>query len=284
MSPMAAISTRSSIRRPCSATSPTSTRPTSCAGARSCAPRSTRNTSSSIRKTRRSTAQPHPLDRRADQARGARPQRRVLWRQGARPFALRHRHLLAHGAMGGAGKLKVGDDFIHESIIGTLFRGRVEAAAKVGPIDAIIPSIEGWARMTGYNTIFIDDRDPLAHGFQVADRPDRPWLARAKTLDFLPSPLGAVRAALIALHNKQSCCANSRLRTARSLPNPLARSGRLLLTEIWRGDCRQPQPLVALRSNRIPHASASCRRRERERVRGVRRRRWKYSCSSSSMG
>ena len=68
------------------------------------------------------------------------------------------------------GKLKVGDDFVHESIIGTLFRGRVEAAAKVGPHDAIIPSIEGWARMTGYNTIFIDDRDPLAHGFLVTDR------------------------------------------------------------------------------------------------------------------
>ena len=68
------------------------------------------------------------------------------------------------------GKLAVGDDFVHESIIGTLFRGRVEAAAQVGPFPGIIPSIEGWARMTGYNTIFIDDRDPLAHGFQLADR------------------------------------------------------------------------------------------------------------------
>ncbi len=67
------------------------------------------------------------------------------------------------------GRLKPGDAFIHESIIGTLFNGRVEAAAKVGPHDAIIPSIEGWARMTGYNTIFIDDRDPLAHGFQLKD-------------------------------------------------------------------------------------------------------------------
>lgn len=67
------------------------------------------------------------------------------------------------------GKLKPGDDFVHESIIGTLFRGRVEAATKVGDYDAIIPSIEGWARMTGYNTIFIDDRDPLAHGFQLTD-------------------------------------------------------------------------------------------------------------------
>ena len=65
------------------------------------------------------------------------------------------------------GKLKVGDEFVHESIIGSLFNGRVEAATKVGNHDAIIPSIEGWARITGYNTIFIDDRDPYAHGFQV---------------------------------------------------------------------------------------------------------------------
>jgi len=70
------------------------------------------------------------------------------------------------------GKLKVGDEFIHESIIGTLFRGRVEKAVTLGSYNGIIPSIEGWARMTGYNTIFIDDRDPLAHGFQVTDRAD----------------------------------------------------------------------------------------------------------------
>ena len=68
------------------------------------------------------------------------------------------------------GTLKPGDDFIHESIIGTLFRGRVEKAVTLGSYNGIIPSIEGWARMTGYNTIFIDDRDPLAHGFQVTDR------------------------------------------------------------------------------------------------------------------
>ena len=65
------------------------------------------------------------------------------------------------------GKLRVGDEFVHESIIGSLFRGRVEAAATVAGRDAIIPSIAGWARMTGINTIFIDDRDPFAHGFVV---------------------------------------------------------------------------------------------------------------------
>ncbi len=65
------------------------------------------------------------------------------------------------------GKLHKGDAFVHESIIGSLFRGRVEDETTVGNKHAIIPSIEGWARVTGYNTIIIDDRDPYAHGFQV---------------------------------------------------------------------------------------------------------------------
>jgi len=65
------------------------------------------------------------------------------------------------------GALKVGDEFVHESIIGSLFDGRVEAAARVGNHDAIVPSISGWARQHGINTIFVDQRDPFAHGFSV---------------------------------------------------------------------------------------------------------------------
>ena len=65
------------------------------------------------------------------------------------------------------GKLKVGDEFVHESIIGSIFNGRVEQAVKVGDYDGIVPSIAGWARQTGINTIFIDDRDPFAHGFSL---------------------------------------------------------------------------------------------------------------------
>ncbi len=65
------------------------------------------------------------------------------------------------------GKLKPGEPFIHESIIGSTFTGRIEGQARVGDRDAIIPSISGWARMTGLNTIFINDRDPYAHGFEV---------------------------------------------------------------------------------------------------------------------
>jgi 4-hydroxyproline epimerase len=67
----------------------------------------------------------------------------------------------------GKGQLKVGDNFTHESIIGSLFKGRVEREAQVEGYKAMIPSIGGWARMTGYNTIFIDDRDPFCHGFTV---------------------------------------------------------------------------------------------------------------------
>jgi 4-hydroxyproline epimerase len=65
------------------------------------------------------------------------------------------------------GRLKPGDGFVHESIIGSLFSGRVEKETTVAGKPAIIPSIGGWARMTGLNTIFIDDRDPFAHGFVV---------------------------------------------------------------------------------------------------------------------
>ena len=65
------------------------------------------------------------------------------------------------------GKLKKGESFVHESIIGSQFIGRIEEETTIAEKPAIIPSIEGWARVTGYNTIIIDDDDPYAHGFQV---------------------------------------------------------------------------------------------------------------------
>jgi 4-hydroxyproline epimerase len=65
------------------------------------------------------------------------------------------------------GKLAQGDEFVHESIIGSLFRGRVEGITAVADYPAIIPSVAGWAKITGYNTIFINDDDPYKHGFQV---------------------------------------------------------------------------------------------------------------------
>lgn len=66
------------------------------------------------------------------------------------------------------GKLKKGDLFIHESIIGSTFTGSIEEELTVVGKPAIRPGIEGWARIYGYNTITIDpDDDPYAYGFQV---------------------------------------------------------------------------------------------------------------------
>jgi 4-hydroxyproline epimerase len=63
--------------------------------------------------------------------------------------------------------LDVGDSFIHESIIGSIFNGRVEEETTVGGQKAIVPSIEGTARITGYNSIILDKNDPYVEGFQV---------------------------------------------------------------------------------------------------------------------
>ncbi|PRD57299.1 4-hydroxyproline epimerase [Sphingobacterium gobiense] len=65
------------------------------------------------------------------------------------------------------GKLRQGEEFIHESYIGSQFIGKIEEQTEVASKPAIVPSIEGWAKITGYNTIFIDDDDPYKEGFQV---------------------------------------------------------------------------------------------------------------------
>ena len=66
------------------------------------------------------------------------------------------------------GKLKIGDEYIHESYIGSKFIGRVEEETTLDDKKAIVPSIQGWAKVYGYNTIMIDNEDdPYARGFQV---------------------------------------------------------------------------------------------------------------------
>ncbi|WP_264525210.1 4-hydroxyproline epimerase [Flavobacterium sp. N502536] len=66
------------------------------------------------------------------------------------------------------GKLKAGEEFIHESYIGSKFIGKVVEETSIGDIPAIVPSIQGWAKVYGYNTIIIDEEnDPYAYGFQV---------------------------------------------------------------------------------------------------------------------
>lgn len=67
----------------------------------------------------------------------------------------------------GKGRLKTGDTFRQESLIGTIFEGRIEQETEIGSFRGIVPSVSGWARIIGHNTIFVDDRDPLARGFQI---------------------------------------------------------------------------------------------------------------------
>lgn len=72
---------------------------------------------------------------------------------------------LAH--LAAKGRLKVGDAFVHESIIGSRFIGRVEAETELAGQPAIIPSVEGSAIATGHNILWIDRKDPFWEGFQV---------------------------------------------------------------------------------------------------------------------
>lgn len=69
------------------------------------------------------------------------------------------------------GLLSLGDTFTHESYIGSQFVGKIEQLVELetadGKIQAIKPSIQGWARVFGKNCITIDDDDPYAFGFVV---------------------------------------------------------------------------------------------------------------------
>lgn len=65
------------------------------------------------------------------------------------------------------GDLKVGDSFVHESVIGSLFTGGVKEAVSVGNKPGIVPTVEGWAVKTGTSTITLDERDPYMTGFSV---------------------------------------------------------------------------------------------------------------------
>jgi proline racemase len=60
-----------------------------------------------------------------------------------------------------------GHTFVHESIIGTRFRGRVAGTTTVGDLPAIVPEIEGEAHITGEHAFTLDEHDPLKHGFRL---------------------------------------------------------------------------------------------------------------------
>jgi 4-hydroxyproline epimerase len=72
---------------------------------------------------------------------------------------------LAH--LAGTGRLHAGEAFVHESIIGSRFTGRILETVDLNGSAAIIPSIQGTAYTTGLNTLWIDPAQPFPAGFQV---------------------------------------------------------------------------------------------------------------------
>lgn len=63
------------------------------------------------------------------------------------------------------GKLELGQEFVHESILGTTFRARALERTRVGAYDAIVPEITGSAYITGFNDLLMDELDPFKNGF-----------------------------------------------------------------------------------------------------------------------
>ena len=119
----------------------------------------------------------HPLD---PSIRGV---SHVLWADGLEPGATNGRSAVFYGdkaidrspcgtgtsarlaQLAATGRLREGQAFRHESYIRSSFTARIEGRTTVGAFDAIRPSIEGSAFVTGYNQIWIDDEEPFPEGF-----------------------------------------------------------------------------------------------------------------------
>jgi proline racemase len=67
------------------------------------------------------------------------------------------------------GKLPLGQDFVHEGILGTTFTGRLLRETKVGSCPAVVPTISGRAWITGFAQYVLDPEDPFPEGFTVGD-------------------------------------------------------------------------------------------------------------------
>ncbi|MGL4980864.1 MAG: proline racemase family protein, partial [Fusobacteriaceae bacterium] len=67
------------------------------------------------------------------------------------------------------GKLKIGEDFVYESIIGTKFHGKILDGYNRDGVNYIIPQISARAHITGINHLLIDRDDPLGEGFFLGE-------------------------------------------------------------------------------------------------------------------
>jgi proline racemase len=67
------------------------------------------------------------------------------------------------------GQLRLGEDFRHEGILGTVFTGRLLEETMVGDRTAVVPQITGSAWITGIADYVLDPTDPFPEGFTVGD-------------------------------------------------------------------------------------------------------------------
>jgi proline racemase len=67
------------------------------------------------------------------------------------------------------GMMRVGDELIHESIIGTRFRGRIDQAVEIAGKPAIVPTITGRAWITALHQYVLDPSDPFPTGYRLSD-------------------------------------------------------------------------------------------------------------------
>jgi proline racemase len=68
------------------------------------------------------------------------------------------------------GELAIGEDFVHESLIGTRFTGRLVDTATVGGIPAVVPTVRGRAWLTAMGHYLLDPDDPFPAGFLIGNR------------------------------------------------------------------------------------------------------------------
>ena len=72
-------------------------------------------------------------------------------------------------ALHAKGRLGLGEDFVHEGILGTVFTGRLIEKTRVGPYEAVVPTLSGAAWITGLAQYVLDPEDPFPEGFTVGD-------------------------------------------------------------------------------------------------------------------
>jgi proline racemase len=63
------------------------------------------------------------------------------------------------------GRLGVGDELLHRSIVGSEFRARIVAETEVAGIPAVVTEVEGSAHLTGRHEFVLEPQDELGLGF-----------------------------------------------------------------------------------------------------------------------